>query len=201
MKKITLLLLGLGVALLSCDKKGGVSSSDGGQSAGRIVYVNTDTLLQNYDYYDEVMKEFENKQFALENELKKRASSFENEVALFQRRAQAGGLSEQQLVSQQAALEKKQQDIMIYRENAAVNLQQEQAQKVDELLNKVHAYLEKYNKDDRYDMVIGYSKGGGVLYAKENLDITKDVIKGLNDEYASTKKKTTEVSSDSTSTK
>jgi len=38
-------------------------------------------------------------------------------------------------------------------------------------------------------MVIGYSKGGGVLYAKEDLDITQDVLKGLNEEYKSIKKK------------
>lgn len=37
-------------------------------------------------------------------------------------------------------------------------------------------------------MVIGYSKGGGVLYAKEDLDITQDVLKGLNEDYKSSNK-------------
>lgn len=201
MKNFLIVLLGLTISLTACDKNTTTGGSESGQLAGRIVYVNTDTLLSNYDYYDEVMKDFENKQFALENELQKKADSFQNEVALFQRRAQAGGLSEQQIISQQAALEKKQEEILIYRENAAMNLQQEQAEKIDELLNKVNSYLEKYNADDRYDMVIGYSKGGGVLYAKENLDITQDVIKGLNDDYEASKnkdKKKEEVTADST---
>lgn len=189
MKKIVALFLGLSVALVACDKKGGESKSDSGQPSGRIVYVNTDTLLNNYEYYKDVVKEFENKSFALDNELQRKAQSFQNEVALFQRRVQAGGLSEQQALTQQAALQKKEQDIMMYRENAAGNLQQDQAKKTDELLNKIHEYLKKYNASDRYDMVIGYSKGGGVLYAKEDLDITQDVLKGLNDEYASTLKK------------
>jgi outer membrane protein len=39
-------------------------------------------------------------------------------------------------------------------------------------------------------MVIGYSKGGGVLYAKEDLDITQEVLKGLNEEYKGSGKKT-----------
>ena len=72
---------------------------------------------------------------------------------------------------------------MLFRDNAAGNLQQEQAKKTDELLSKIHDYLKKYNAGDKYDMVIGYSKGGGVLYAKEDLDITQDVLKGLNEEY------------------
>ncbi len=190
MKKIVALFLGLGMAFTACDKKGGASTT-AGQPSGRIVYVNTDTLLNNYEYYKDVVKEFENKSFALENELQRKAQSFQNEVALFQRRVQAGGLSEQQGLTQQAALQKKEQDIMLYRENAAANLQQEQAKKTDELLNSIHEYLKKYNKSDRYDMVIGYSKGGGVLYAKEDLDITQEVLKGLNDEYTASSKKTT----------
>lgn len=189
MKKIVALFLGLGVALMGCDKKGGETTSASGQPSGRIVYVNTDTLLNNYEYYKDVVKEFENKSFALDNELQRKAQSFQNEVALFQRRVQAGGLSEQQALTQQAALQKKEQDIMMYRENAAGNLQQDQAKKTDELLNKIHEYLKNYNASDRYDMVIGYSKGGGVLYAKEDLDITQEVLKGLNEEYKSAQKK------------
>jgi outer membrane protein len=190
MKKIVALFLGLGMAFTACDKKGGASTT-AGQPSGRIVYVNTDTLLNNYEYYKDVVKEFENKSFALENELQRKAQSFQNEVALFQRRVQAGGLSEQQALTQQAALQKKEQDIMLYRENAAGNLQQEQAKKTDELLNSIHEYLKNYNKSDRYDMVIGYSKGGGVLYAKEDLDITQEVLKVLNTEYTANSKKNT----------
>ncbi len=199
MKKIFVLFLGLGVALLACDKKEGSSSSTG-QPSGRIVYVNTDTLLNNYEYYKDVVKEFENKSFALENELQKRAQSFQNEVALFRRRVEAGGLSEQQAMTQQAALQKKEQEIMMYRENAAGNLQGDQAKKTDELLNKINEYLGKYNKADKYDMVIGYSKGGGVLYAKEDLDITQEVLKGLNEDYKNNQKKS-ESKTDSTDKK
>jgi outer membrane protein len=182
MKKITVLLVGLTFALLSCNK-GSESGKTGTQPSGRIVYVNTDTLLNNYEYYKDVVKEFENKQFALQNDLQKRTQSFQNEVAMFQRRAQAGGMSEEQAKGTQMQLQQKEQDIMQFRDNAAGNLQQEQAKKTDELLTNIQEYLKKYNKSDKYDMVIGYSKGGGVLYAKEDLDITMDVLKGLNEEY------------------
>jgi outer membrane protein len=188
MKKISLLFLGLSMAILGCDKAAG-DSKTGGQPSGRIVYVNTDTLLNNYEYYKDVVKEFDSKRFALENDLAKRTQSFQNEVALFQRRAQAGGMSEEQGKSTQMALQQKEQDIMQFRDNAAGNLQQEQAKKTDELLTNIQNYLKKYNSGNKFDMVIGYSKGGGVLYAKEDLDITQDVLKGLNEEYKSSDKK------------
>jgi outer membrane protein len=188
MKKISLLFLGLSMAILGCDKAAG-DSKTGGQPSGRIVYVNTDTLLNNYEYYKDVVKEFDSKRFALENDLAKRTQSFQNEVALFQRRAQAGGMTEEQGKSTQLALQQKEQDIMMFRDNAAGNLQQEQAKKTDELLTNIQSYLKKYNSGNKFDMVIGYSKGGGVLYAKEDLDITQDVLKGLNEEYKSSDKK------------
>lgn len=187
MKKITLLVLGLAVATVACNKDAG-SDAAKAQPAGRIVYVNTDTLLNNYDYYKDVVKEFQNKQFQLENELQRKGQSFQNEVALFQRRVQAGGMSQEQAQTTQQQLAQKEQNLMMYRDNAANNLAVEQGQKTDELLTKIQEYLAKYNSGDKYDMVIGYSKGGGVLYAKEDLDITQDVLKGLNEDYAKTKK-------------
>ncbi len=182
MKQI-LILLAATFVMWSCKENTSTTAGKVSQTSSRIVYVNTDTLLNNYQYYKDVVKEFENKRFALENDLQKRSQSFQNEVALFQRRIQAGGISEDQAKGTQAVLQKKEQDIMLFRDNAAGNLQQEQAKKTEELLNNITIYLKKYNAGDKYDMVIGYSKGGGVLYAKENLDITAEVLKGLNDEY------------------
>jgi outer membrane protein len=49
-------------------------------------------------------------------------------------------------------------------------------------------------------MVIGYSKGGGVLFAKEDLDITKAVLEGLNKKYADDKK-SGKVKADTTASK
>lgn len=198
MKQILSILFAV-AALASC--KQGASEGTGGQTPGRIVYVNTDTLLNNYELYKDVVNEFQNKQFALENELKKKSESFQNEVALFQRRIQAGGMTQQQGETTQQQLQKKEQDILLYRDNAAGALAEDQAKQTDEILTNIQAYLEKYNEDDRYDMVIGFSKGGGVLYAKNNLEITNEVLEGLNKEYAAKKDGNGDVKTDSTATK
>ncbi|WP_341228141.1 OmpH family outer membrane protein [uncultured Arcticibacterium sp.] len=199
MKQILCILFAV-AALASC--KQGASEGTGGQTSGRIVYVNTDTLLNNYELYKDVVNEFQNKQFALENELKKKSESFQNEVALFQRRIQAGGMTQQQAETTQQQLQKKEQDILLYRDNAAGGLAEDQAKQTDEILSNIQAYLEKFNADDRYDMVIGFSKGGGVLYAKNNLEITSEVLEGLNKEYADKKDgKTSEAKTDTTAAK
>ena len=199
MKQILSILFAAAI-LVACSK--GTNESTEGQSSGRIVYVNTDTLLTNYDYYKDVVTEFQSKQFALENELKRKSESFQNEVAIFQRRVQAGGMTQQQGETTQQQLQKKEQDILLYRDNAANGLAEEQAAKTDLILTKIQEYLESYNSDDKYDMVIGFSKGGGVLYAKQNLEITEKVLEGLNKEYTSSKEgKAATAKKDSTETK
>jgi outer membrane protein len=191
MKKLSIVILLAAMAAWSCNKDNNSASNatTGAKSASRIVYVNTDTLLNKYDYYKDIVKEFEQKRFQLQNELGNKAKSFQNEVALFQNKAQQGGMTQEQLQTTQMQLQQKEQNIMAYRDKAGQDLSIQEAKKTDELLTKIQEYLKKYNSDSKYDMVIGYSKGGGVLYAKEDLDITKQVLEGLNKEYTETKKK------------
>ena len=189
MKKLSVFVLLVSLIAWGCDKSGSTSTTAGGkQPSGRIVYVNTDTLLNKYDYYKDISKASENKRFSLENDLANKARTFQNKVAFFQQRAQQGHMTQEQAQTTQMQLQQEEQNIMAYRDKSAQALAQEEAKKTEDILNKIHDYLKEFNGSDKYDMVIGYSKGGGVLYAKEDLDITKLVLEGLNKKYAEDKK-------------
>ncbi|GAB3523894.1 OmpH/Skp family outer membrane protein [Emticicia fontis] len=189
MKKLSVFVLLVSLIAWGCDKSESTSTTAGGkQVAGRIVYVNTDTLLNKYDYYKDIIKASENKRFQLENDLQNKARTFQNKVAFFQQRAQQGHMTQEQAQTTQMQLQQEEQNLMAYRDKNAQVLAQEEAKKTEDILNKIHDYLKDFNGGDKYDMVIGYSKGGGVLYAKEDLDITKLVLEGLNKKYAEDKK-------------
>jgi outer membrane protein len=189
MKKLSVFVLLVSLIAWGCDKSASTTTTSGSkQPAGRIVYVNTDTLLNKYDYYKDISKASENKRFSLENDLANKARTFQNKVAFFQQRAQQGHMTQEQAQTTQMQLQQEEQNIMAYRDKSAQALAQEEAKKTEDILNKIHDYLKEFNAGDKYDMVIGYSKGGGVLYAKEDLDITKQVLEGLNKKYAEDKK-------------
>lgn len=189
MKKLSVFVLLVSLIAWGCDKTSSTSATTGGkQPSSRIVYVNTDTLLNKYDYYKDISKASENKRFSLENDLANKARTFQNKVAFFQQRAQQGHMTQEQAQTTQMQLQQEEQNIMAYRDKSAQALAQEEAKKTEDILNKIHDYLKEFNASDKYDMVIGYSKGGGVLYAKEDLDITKQVLEGLNKKYAEDKK-------------
>ncbi|GGM72578.1 hypothetical protein GCM10010967_00040 [Dyadobacter beijingensis] len=147
----------------------------------RTVYVQVDSLLKNYDFFKDTRKELENKNFQLENELTTKGRSLQNEVAFFQQRAQT--MTPEQARSTEAQLMKKQQDLMAYRDQSAQALGQEEAKKNEELYKNIRSYIDKYNKENGYEYVLGYSLGGGILFANPSLDVTQKIIDGLNKEY------------------
>ena len=173
------------------------ASADGNVVAGkRTVYVQVDSLLKNYEFFKDTRKELENKNFQLENELTTKGRSLQNEVQFFQQRAQT--MTPEQARSTEAQLMKKQQDLMAYRDQSAQALGQEEAKKNEELYKNIRAYIEKYNKDNQFEYVLGYSLGGGILFANPSLDVTQKILDGLNKEYKSTQTKS---GADSTSKK
>ncbi len=152
------------------------------EAKGRpIVYVNVDSLLTKYEYFKDVRKVLESRQFQLENDLQARGKSLQNEVAFFQQRAPS--MTQEQGRATEAALQKKQQDLVAFRDQSAQRLQIEQQAKNEELYTRIAAYLTKYNKQNKFEFVLGYTKGGGILFADASLDATKRIVDGLNAEY------------------
>ena len=147
----------------------------------KLVYVNIDSLAANYDYFKDTRKVLESRQFQLENDIQTRGRSLQNEVAFFQQRAPT--MTQEQGRAAQASLEKKNQDLMAYRERAAQGLAVEKAKKDEELYNQIFDYLKKVNGQNKYEMVLGYQKGGNILFADGGSDATKRIIDGLNKEY------------------
>jgi outer membrane protein len=50
-------------------------------------------------------------------------------------------------------------------------------------------YLRENSAQYNYKYVLGTSFGGNILYANDSLDITGNIVKGLNEKYQQTKKK------------
>ena len=58
---------------------------------------------------------------------------------------------------------------------------------MNQLADAIKTYLDKYNQEKKYAMIITNNGGAPVITANPALDITDDVLAGLNDEYIKTK--------------
>ncbi|WP_410222346.1 OmpH family outer membrane protein [Pedobacter sp.] len=152
-----------------------------------IVYVNSDTLLAKYEYSKDIQKKMETKGKAADNDLAAKGQAFQREVQQYQ--SQANSLPADQRAATEQRLARKQQELQAYQQNAGAALQNEHAKEQEALYNKVTEFLKSYAKDKGYKMVLTYAKGNSaILYAEPGLDVTAEVLKGLNDAYTKDKK-------------
>ncbi|ADB41625.1 OmpH family outer membrane protein [Spirosoma linguale] len=152
------------------------------EAKGRaIVYVNVDSLLTKYDYFKDTQKVLESKRFQLENDLAAKGRNLQNKVAFFQQRAAT--MTQEQGRATEASLQKEQQDILAFRERAAQGLASEEQDKNKQLYDQIYDYLKKENATNKYEFVLGYTKGGGILFADPSGDRTSKILAGLNKEY------------------
>ncbi len=152
----------------------------------QIAYVNSDSLLMNYKYYKDTKENLEEKRKKLEQEIAGRTRSLQNEVVAYQQKGRNLTLEQAQLTEQN--LMRKEQELVRYRDESIQKLAEEEQKEVDQLYTNITKYLKGYTKDKPYKFVFGYSKGGGILFANDSLEITKDVLQGLNNDYQPEKK-------------
>ena len=62
-------------------------------------------------------------------------------------------------------------------------LQQESGTEMDTLVSGVKKFIKAYGKEKGYSYIYGTGDAASVLYAEDKYDITKDIVKALNDKY------------------
>lgn len=116
-----------------------------------------------------------------EKEYQNRAQGLQNEISDFQRTAQ--NLTVAQGKALEENLMKKQQNLRVYQEDLSRKLRQKEAELNNELYKTISDYLNEYGNQNNLQLVLTYSRGSDVLYANEGLEITNEVIEGLNKAY------------------
>ncbi len=188
MKNLSLLLtsiLALAVAVLFylhfASKNTGGSAAKSDNSNEQIVYVNTDTLLEHYEFFKKAKTELQKRGDEIESELAGASESIQNEYASAQNRINS--MSATEAKTTQDRLERKQQALLQRKEQLNDDYNMQMKKMNDELTAKIHDFLKEYSKDKGYKFILGYTKSGEILYAKDALDITQEVLKGMNEAY------------------
>lgn len=150
----------------------------------RIVYINTDTLMNQYLLAIELNEAFLKKQEERRTELNVKAKSLDQEVNEFQRKLQNNGfLSEARAIDARDQLVVKQENLRRLQEELIEKTAREQSELNKQLFDKLTVFLAEYNKEKGFDIVLSTQLGGNVLFAVDGYDITKDVVNRLNEDY------------------
>ena len=154
----------------------------------KIVYINSDTLSEKYEYYKDVRSKLEAKVKKAQSDLQSKGQAFQREVADYQQKAATMSASERQATEERLA--RKQDELGRLDQNASASIAQDESTEFTNVYNTITEYLKKHADEKGYELVLTYSVSNPtVLYAEKKMDITAEVVDALNKEYKDKKAK------------
>ena len=174
------------------------SPSDTSSVNLKLAYINSDSVLKHYDYLKVNREQLEAKTKKMDQELRTRTVGLQNEITAYQRNV--SGMTLGQARAAEEDLGKKQQNLQLYQQSLQQQLMQEEAKLNKELYDRITGFLKEYGQEKGLQVVLKFDPTSDVLYGGAGLDITEDVIKGLNESYQ-TEKKGPAAKSDTTAAK
>jgi len=151
-----------------------------------VAYVDMDTLQAKYQYYIDGRQEFEKTYNSYQTTMAQKVASCQNQEAEFQKNYQEGKfLSETEVNNAYAKLVKQRENLERWQEERAKEISEKELAFNKSLEDSIHNFLNDYNKEKNYTLILPRSV---VLNTNAELDITAEVVKGLNDRYTKEKK-------------
>ena len=156
-------------------------------SAGDIVYVELDRILMEYDMANDLRSSVEAKIQKIQEEVERRGKKLEKDISAWQEKLNKGLMTRTVAEAQQAKLQKQQEEFAQYAAQQEQIAQEEQMVMMNQIGDAIKTFLDAYNVEKEYAMIITNSGGAPVITADEGLNITEDVLARLNEEYVQTK--------------
>ncbi len=163
------------------EHKGGSAMSSDDKST--IVYINSETLTDNYKLYIQKREELQKEQEGIREMLHNESANLQKQAEHYQNNA--GVMSKVERDNTEKKLAQAQQELYMKRDSLTSRLEDKKDKLNEQIYDHLTTYIKEYLKDKgkNYHFVLGYQKGGGIVYANESLDITKEILDGLNKEY------------------
>ncbi len=147
----------------------------------KIAYINTDTLLKHYKFYDILEQKILEKQKNAENELSRTGAALEKEAAEFQKKVQNNSfISQESAQRQQQELMMKEQNFYKLRDDLNNEIADEFQRLNKQLLDSVINFIKVFNSDKKYDYIM---KKDAILFGDEAMDITDTIVVLLNNRF------------------
>lgn len=152
-----------------------------------VAFIKTDSLISNYQLAVDLNREMTEKAVEAQNGLNRKLQSLQNEIAAYQQRVQTFGfLTDADRKKSEASLNQKQNQLEQERQQLDQQFALVQSQNLVRINDSIQSAIKAVN-NGKYDIVLAYEQNATVFFAKEELDITKQVLEVLNSRYESSK--------------
>ncbi len=155
------------------------SVSDSGGHRPALAYVDLDSLNENITFIRDRRKELENEMKAIERQQEEGYKGLQAQRDNFLKKGAA--ITEAEAQSFQEKLIDQQQKIDGYKQQQSQKLNEKSFTIMEDIKKQLREFLAEYNKEKNYMYI--FTTGTGLdymVYKDSSLNITADVIKGMN---------------------
>jgi outer membrane protein len=164
-----------------------VKAASGVQQQISVAYIDLDTLKEYYDYFKLKSEEMDREKQRIENEIQGGLNKLEKDRVDFLKRGES--ITQVEAETFQREYQTRYQQLGQKQQSMQNQHLENQAKALDEIQKRINDYLVEYNKSAKYNFIFSTGEGNLTLYYKDSaFNITRDVIKGLNDIYRNSKK-------------
>jgi outer membrane protein len=152
----------------------------------RVVYVDAIKLISKYKGVEAARSELNSKSQIWQSNLDTLRVELENIMSEYNRKKKS--YSQREIKLMEDLIQTKQSQFVAYQQSI-----KEQYDKQDEaistsILEKVNDYVKRYGEKNGYTIILAATHYGNIAYADKSLDLTDEILIGLNSEYQTLKK-------------
>jgi len=165
------------ISLISCNQE-------------KTAYVDTTKVIQDYKEMKDVESKFEARRDSLTQLITGPQQQFQQEVQEYQQNMNSMSATQRQAKEQE--LQQKGQRLQQQQQMIGQQLRNDSDAAIDGVVEKVKDFVAEYGKENGYTYIFGSNESANIMYAKEGLDITDDILKELNESYGGKSGKTSD---------
>ena len=172
-------------------KSKAVAGTEASPEVGTIVYFNLDRVLAEYDMANDLRSVVETKVESINQEVTRRGNKLDSDAKAFQDKMDKGLLTRSVAEAQYQKLQEQQADFQNYAAQKQQEIAEEESVMMNQLADAIKTFVDAYNAEKQYAMILttqGDILPAPIVTADEALDITDDILDGLNAEYVKSKK-------------
>lgn len=154
-----------------------------GNSQKSIAVVRSNAIIHGYAAMQDAQERYENKQKAWQTSIATLENELQTEVEGY--RAVYASLSKDEMQRREQVLAQKRDNYRQYTQTLQEKAAKEEQEMMQGVLNQINSFVEQYGKERGYDIILGTTSAGNVLYGTPSVDITDGVLKALNEAYRS----------------
>ena len=161
-----------------------------------VAYINTDTLMAKYQYAIDLEEELRQFQMSKEKSYQQQVTQLQKDMQKYLNDGPNMTLSQQQ--AKEKELKQREAQLQSLGAELASKIQEKTITESEKMTRAVYAFIREYNKaNQNYTLILARSfNSSPILYGDEGMDITNEIVEGLNEEYKAVKGKSSKANKD-----